>query len=881
MSLAARQGRRGLRLAAAVVLSVNASVAAAPAFGTQGFVERPESELLLLSLRMDRRVLIDTLPAYKMSEGILVPLGAICAALEFPIEVDVAHATADGFFLNEKRGFHLDARAASVVVEGKPERLDLARVEIHAEDIYVDASLLQDWFPIDVAVDLYAATVSIHPRQPLPMQERLERQQRGEHGFTGREGKRSEYPLLKLPYRLFDGPFIDQTVRVSSQRGGDGRRTTDVQYSTFATADLLGLASSVFLFGDRQGISDWRFTLGRKDPMGGLLGPLQAREFGVGDVLFPGLDLVGLPYSGPGAIVSNYPLQLPTQFDRHTFRGELAPGWQIELYRNDALVAFQQSRADGLYEFVDVPILFGLNLFRLAFYGPQGQRREESQTFNVIESLTPPGELRYRLVGNDPRNATRRALLEAETGLFPGLSANLALSSVDLVDGRHDYGKFGLRGFWNRFFATADVAKDRSAGWAAQVGLQTRLGPIGLYLQQAELWAFESERFLPVFGRIRGRSTLRLDGTIPAPLVSRVPFLFQIQEDQLESGGRIDQVTGRLSAFSRGVAVSNQILWTFARGGVTLPEEAAGILLLNKYLQWYSLRGEIDYELLPVRRVTAVTLTAERRLLSGYVFSVGANRALSTGQTHYLASVATHEGVFGIGATADYAREGGLSLGVLLSIGAIRDGGTGKWLRQARSLAASGAVLPQAFLDGNGNGRRDPGEQPIPNARFLVNRAPAARPAGPDGAVLLANLPPDQETSLAIDTQSLEDPLWIPEREGIRIVPRPGRVAHVDFPVLVTGEVTGTVRSRRGGVSREAAGVPLELVDANGEVSRRVTTAFDGFYDIAAILPGQYMLRVAPGYAGRTGLDARARAVIIASDGTAADGIDLTLEESP
>jgi hypothetical protein len=70
--------------------------------------------------------------------------------------------------------------------------------------------------------------------------------------------------------------------------------------------------------------------------------------------------------------VSSFPLQLQSQFDRQSFRGELPPGWEVELYRGAELLAYAQSRADGLYEFLDVPLLFGLNVFRLELYGPQG-----------------------------------------------------------------------------------------------------------------------------------------------------------------------------------------------------------------------------------------------------------------------------------------------------------------------------------------------------------------------------------------------------------------------------------------------------------------------------------------------------------------------------
>jgi hypothetical protein len=62
----------------------------------------------------------------------------------------------------------------------------------------------------------------------------------------------------------------------------------------------------------------------------------------------------------------------------------------------------------------------------------------------------------------------------------------------------------------------------------------------------------------------------------------------------------------------------------------------------------------------------------------------------------------------------------------------------------------------------------------------------------------------------------------------------------VDFPVIVTGEITGTVTRNE----RPAPSVCLELVAANGTVIKTATAAYDGFYNFAGIRPGTYSVRV-------------------------------------
>jgi hypothetical protein len=99
------------------------------------------------------------------------------------------------------------------------------------------------------------------------------------------------------------------------------------------------------------------------------------------------------------------PADQPTSFDRHTLQGDLPPGWDVELYYNEALVGFQQSRPDGKYSFDDQPLAYGPNEFRLVFHGPLGQLRVERQSFLLEQSAVPRG----RCSTTWPRTATRGA----------------------------------------------------------------------------------------------------------------------------------------------------------------------------------------------------------------------------------------------------------------------------------------------------------------------------------------------------------------------------------------------------------------------------------------------------------------------------------------
>ncbi len=843
-------------------------------------VERAESDMMLLAVLLDHTILSDAMTVYSNDGDVVVPLGELSALLSLAIKVDTERGVAEGFVISEERHFLLDLAAGRVRVEGREAGFAPSQVELHPEDIFVETRLLARWLPLDFVMDPYSATLTVIPREPLPLQLRLERQRQMAKTLAYLGLDDPKYPRIDNTYRLWDVPFLDQSVFVTSRSNPTGRRLSQARYSTLVSGDLLYMETNLHLRGDdRQPVTYHRLSMGRADPAATLLGPLKARQVGLIEIYYPGLDLVARPYSGPGVIVSNFPLNRPSQFDRHSFRGDVPPNWDVELYLNDALIAYQRSGLEGAYDFQDVPLLFGLNTFRLVFYGPQGQRREETQVFNVGKSMTPPGNFHYRLAGNDPEEAQRRYSSEFDLGLTRHVSASFSLASVGLADGQHQYGRLGSRLSWKRLFASADLAVERNQGSVWQAGLQTRVGPVALHVQHAEVNNYTSEIFQSTPGSLRGRSTATVDATIRPGFLPRVSMALETRRDRLEGSRTIDRIINRVSSSWRGIYCSNRTLWTFYRQpGQKDQRLTEGTFLTSKYWGRLAVRGELNYDLHPVKEVNSLTLSADGRLTPKYSFGVGIVR-FSERQTRYLLSASKNAGAYRLGVRTSYSPDLGFGASLTFSVGLSRDPGSGRWFTQARSVASSGAASARVFLDLNANDVMDPGEAPLPGVGFLARAGPAAE-TDQNGIAFLTNLPSHQEINLNLSPGTLDDPLWIAGREGVCLVPRPGKVARIDFPVLATSEIVGTVYRREDGIERTVAGIKLELVDSErGELVKWVKSAYDGFYYISEIPPGRYILRVSPEQCSLLKLAApTSRKLELTAEGDILDGVDFLLE---
>ena len=322
---------------------------------------------LLLEVRLEQHLLSDGISAFEHKGDVLLPLGEVARLLTIAIRANPSEGQASGYILEEQRGFRLDLNEQVVVRNGERQPYNPALVRRRADDIYVAASLLARWLPADFEIDMASLSLKVRAREKLPLQARLERQGKGRADAASAAIQADPgYARVATPYRLARMPFADQTIGVDWRRSpGQGARS--VGYTAYATSDLLGAEAALYINrGEDVRGPVARLTLGRHDPDANLLGPLRARTVQVGSVSGAGVPNIAQGSApGNGLLVSNRALGLPARFDRHNLQGDLPPGWDVELYFNEALIGFQQSRPDGRYSFNDQPLIYGANVFRL------------------------------------------------------------------------------------------------------------------------------------------------------------------------------------------------------------------------------------------------------------------------------------------------------------------------------------------------------------------------------------------------------------------------------------------------------------------------------------------------------------------------------------
>ncbi len=852
---------------------------------------------LLLEVRLRQHQLAEAITAWPVDGDLALPLGELARLLTLAIKTDPAAGTASGYLLDESHPFSLDARTGELLIDGRREQISPALLRREGDDLYVPRRLLSRWLPVDLQLDLSALVLEVQPRLRLPLEAALARRAR----MPAAAGARPDpgYPRLDLPYRLASAPFVDQSLGIDAQRERAHGQASALTYSAYATADLLGMQAAMFASLRRQRSSDvgvnaditaasLRMTLGRQDDAGNLLGAMHARTALLGNVPVAAVDHIShTATAGYGVLVSNHVLGQPFGFERQSLDGELPQGWDVELFYNGALIAMQQTGADGRYHFDELPLAYGSNEFRLVFHGPLGQLRSERRSVLLDQSALAPGTLSYlaALQRDTNHDGRLRALARFDAGINRHLSASAALVRLpaDALAAPMSYLDVGLHAWWANLAGGASLIRASDGGQLGELSFKTRLDGWSLGASHAVLDHFSSDIYRPVADPVKGRDEVRIDGvpgignTAPAdaaPIPALLfPVSFQLRRDTLVSQRQLLDAQLRLAYFRQGTALSNQLRWQSQPG----QRAVDGIFSLSRRVAGYGLSGQLQYTVLPRRALSSVSLNADTSLGAGALATAGVTRDLG-GAGGYRVSAGYNRSIgagrLALGASAFYSSRGdaakGVGVGLRLFTAAGFEPRQGSWHASAQPMAAAGAAAVRVYLDRNGNGVFDAGDTPIEQAALLINGARQPVRTGPDGIALLERLPPNLPVDLAVDGDTLSDPQWSAAGKGVRLVARPGVVAVIDLAVAVSGEVEGQIWLPGPG-RRPAAGVTVQLLAADGKIAASTVSGIEGDYLFPTVPAGAWRLRAAGGAGSAE------RALRMGLDGAALTAQDLVL----
>lgn len=827
-----------------------------------GWTADPD-EQYLLDVNLHHLTIGDGVRAYKTPEGACIVFGDFLAALDVPMKIDLAQSKASGWAFKKDNQISIDAGARVAMVRGKSESFAIGDVREVPEGWCVDSKALSRWFSLDLRADTGVSVLQVETEEKLPVELAIERRNRAQGLKQAAAVDLGGLPQVKLAYRLWRAPALEFIVNAGATYRANGGIRVDRSASIYAAGEIAAMSYTAAVQSDLGGMpQSVRAKLYRSDPEAGLLGPLKATHFAIGDVEGLPSAFGGGVTSGRGAIVTNRPLSHPGSFDRTEFTGELPSGWDAELYRNGSLLAFADGAGgDGRYHFRDVDLLYGDNEFDVVLYGPQGQVEHRRETINVGQQNVPPGKLWYwagvRQPGTDLLSFAKKAdpphgsadlpsaktstspemSLDVQYGVDERMSVGALIKSTVIQDERVTFIEGSVRRSLGAAMVELAGAVDAKGRMAARAQVAAKIGSVNINAASFYTNGFGSTSDKAI------RSEQRLGISAPIKLGgARLPVSADVRLLDRVDGTRALDASTRLGAQIGRFNLSSETRYTKElRGGGdgASGEKLDTSLIGTARVGPIRIRGSSRWDIKPEARFRSAELSGYWSAGDKIDWEAGVAYEADSSRVRGRVSHIRRFDSLGIAVTGEAASDGSVAAGVSLNFSL--DPFRGNFRPTSEKLASTGLVRARVYEDLNENGVRDSGEPVAAKALITAGMRPSDRATDAQGEVTLGGLAPYVPIAIGIDQTSLDNPALTPSKAAQVIVPRPGIPAEVEIALVGGGSIEGfAVREDH----REFEGLDIELIDASGNVVATTRSDLDGYFLFERVRYGAYRFRL-------------------------------------
>lgn len=816
-----------------------------------------EGETLLFNVRLGKKLNLDgTVMGEMRNRHLLLSLRDLVDTLVFPISVKPDGSGASGWYIREAKVFTLDMAARTVKTDHGNFTLSSSVVADNG-DILAPPAEIATWFNLEVSPDPGELLLSLKSATPLPVEEKMARQGRR------RNDTRIGPPVLPYqedPAKAYDVPFVDVSTSTTFKKDGNSGNSHTRRTASVATAGDLayGTLTTQTLLNDDEKLSSMRATYKRESLDPELLGPLKARKYELGDITTPNQPLTNSIGQGFGAHVTNiHPLRA-TIDSTTTITGSAQVGWDVELYRDDQLLDTQSVNENGVYAFTDVTLFLNENNFRVVLYGPQGQVQEEKvylpvdpkrlaeegSAYDVTLTLDNTQTYRKREY-DDPDNGKPRVTARYEKPIGNSSALQLGIEAGQDQGKAETIGHVGASTTLGGALLNANTAFDQDGEAAAELVARRNFGKHEL--SNTIAWATEAFNLTAnQTDRQIFSDKLQLSGPFDAlPIGNRPRYNMALNYGERASGDTRTDVTVGASTGLRRMSVSQQFRYTQSDADQD-PQHFNSITAFNGSIDRTRLRLTTDVEMLPHPGLQTIDGNIARPINDEIDGELNLNREMDHGLTTARAQLNWDTKLGRLSPSLSYNSEGDVTAMLNSNFSALRDPQSEKMRVFNRPITYSGGLSAFVFLDKNGNGVQDDGEEPIEGAVVMSLQNGGRATTDTTGYAFFNRLQSLRLTDVSLDPSSLPDPYWVPATAGNSILPREGHVTQMVFPVVKAAEIDGRIYGRRadGGASQPLRNVTVALFKPDGTKLLDAMSEDDGFYLLSPIPPGNYTMIV-------------------------------------
>ncbi len=824
-------------LLVSLLLAVPFQVQAATAETPQPLIFSDDN-LALLDLQFGQYRIGDGVDAYVVNDKTYLPLADMFHLLG--IKVTVTASGAAGWFISEDRNFRLLREAAGWKAEVMGFQLEVAeqRIVNHYDILYGDSELFKEWFDIDVMLNFSLSLLEIDTDENFPFKAKLER---GKRNANRRVVDRpAEDPWLREPYVVAEIPSLSVNLNHSTQRNEklDTDTETRTTYSVLSHGDLAYMSTELFLSGDReQDLTGGSIRMNRFDHTESMFGPLRASQLSLGDIQIPGLGAS----SGRGLLISNEDVTRSSNSGVTNIEGEFHPGWDVELYHNNILVAKQELAADGRYNFTDIALFLGNNLFLLKFFGPNGEEKSEERNLFLGHNADDVGKLRYSFALSQPNlrafniddvNEIKPEYEQVNLNAFYGLTQSVGLTS-ELMH-TEDHGsrfRLGLQASHTNKTLRLQAEGDEDGNTDLGLSLNGSLKNLR-YQFGATKYAEDDLALDPQDYKLR----FALSGLYRKNSVTLTADLEQRQHSQL---GRYDLgLSGSVAGFNW----SNTLRYRNLDDDMGYTEDMQGNFNISRSMKYVSVRLSQSYDVIPYRQLDTTSFDSHFRIDDDTSLNFGVSR-VEDGDTSYSLGLSWQLPYMQVTPRVSYNENGDISgiISIQASLGK-RANDRGTYYQPNKFASSRGTIRARLFEDRNRDGFYSVDEPLVEGGTLVAEQFHRTGSSDAEGNIWFENLTPWKPSDIVFEDGSGSNKPMRYAGKPFSLATRPGSLTTVNVPLQTAGEISGAVYRQEASGRAVARSVVLRLLDLHGKEVASALTDRDGFFILEFVAPGHYRL---------------------------------------
>jgi hypothetical protein len=808
------------------------------------------------------------IPAVIKDRAVYLPVTSLFDYLKIKNQATPNFDSVFGYFLDPNATFCVDNIRYQIRFKGTVYKLQSSDLVQTETNLYLKLDYFNQVFGLNSTFDFSNLTVKMDPSVELPAVREMQLEQMHQN-LSKLRGETKADTVIRRRYPFFNLSFADWSLFATQQSGGAPQ---DMRAGLALGGVIAGGEANVYLnynnntpFKERQQFYQWRFANNEHRAL---------RQVTLGRIYTQATATLFDPVIG--VQVTNTPTTYRKSAGSYRLSRTTEPGWTVELYVNNVLVDFAKADASGFFSF-DVPLVYGNSVIKLRYYGLYGEERTLEENVTIPFNFLPKNELEY--------SASAGLVEDTLNSRYGKASINYGFSRFITVGAGTEYLSSVSSGS-NMPFATA----------SARIGSTLMLSGIyvhGIKTQGTATYRMPHNAQLEVnyIKYDREQRALMYNYIEERKLIYSVPFYahnfagvtrLMINQAIITENTSYNTAEWLISGATRNLSANVNTFLVSA--GQKDPPHFDPYIYSNASLVYrlpkgFNLMPQTQYSFKEGSFISAKCEVEKSFFQRGY-FNIAYEQNFKTSQSSFTAGM-RYDFSFAKASLVARNYNGVSSISETATGSLIFDAKTGYVGLNNRTSVGRAGITLLPYLDVNGNGRRDAGEQRVPGLKVGIASG-RVQYSNSDTVIRLYDLEPYTNYFVDVSQNSFENINWQVRNKTMNVQVDPNQMKLIEVPVSVMSDGSGFVYLKDStGKTKPLGRISVCFYNGQGVRMASVISDADGYFSYMGLMAGEYTVRIAEEQLSSLHMKSSSEhhfTVAMSPDGSSFDDLDFTLE---